>query len=363
MKKIAFLIILITGIMLVDACKKAETDPKLDMNSAVKSAITSPSEGSSIVLTAETASEMVNFSWSAAQYNLDNLASTQYLVQIAVADSSFESAKKLASTAETGFDITQAELNSMLITMGLIPGEAANIKFRVNASLNSYDDGATISESILESDPVTASVTPYETEGPPDYPKLWVPGAYQGWAPDAAWYVQSFEDDGIYTGYIYFPEDSESFEFKFTSQPNWDGTNYGAGETEGTLSTDGGAGNLSVPGPGGYRFNVNINDLTWTYELQTWGIIGEFNGWSEQINMEWDNVNNYLTLTTDIAAAENNRFKFRANDNWDMAMGDIDPSDGKTLTSPGVDIPITDGNRTINLILSGPTNQYEIIEN
>jgi len=363
MKKIAFLIILITGILLVDACKKAETDPQLTMSTAVSPSITAPAEGAEIVLTEETASETVTFSWNAAQYNLTNLAFTQYLLEMAFADSSFNAAKKVATTTETNFSITQAELNSTLITMGLSADVAANMKFRVRASLNSYDDGATISETELNSNPVTAMFTPYETEGPPDYPKLWVPGAYQGWAPDAAFYIQSFEDDGNYTGYIYFPEDSESFEFKFTSQPNWDGTNYGAGETDGTLSTDGGAGNLSVPGPGGYRFNVNINDLTWTYELQTWGIIGEFNGWSEQINMTWDDENHYLTLTYDIPAADNNRFKFRANDDWDIALGDIDPPDGKTLTSPGVDIPITDGNKTINLILSGPDPTYEIIEN
>jgi hypothetical protein len=361
MKNIAFLIILLTGIMLVDACKKAETDPQLNMNSAVSPSITAPAEGSEIMLTEETASETVTFSWNAAQYNLSDLASTQYLLQIVVADSSFDIAKKIATTTATSFSITQAELNSTLITMGLTPDVAANMKFRVRASLNSYDDGATIAETELISDPVTAMITPYQSEAPPEYPKLWVPGAYQGWAPDVAPVIQSFEDDGIYTGYVYFPEDSESFYFKFTSEPSWDGTNYGAGDTEGTLSDTGG--DILLPGPGGYRLTVNLNDLTWTYELQTWGIIGEFNGWAEQWNLEWDNVNNYLTITTDIPAAENNRFKFRANDDWDMAMGDLDPSDGKTLTSPGVDIPITDGNKTINLILSGPKPQYQIIEN
>lgn len=349
---------------MVDACKKAETDPQLDMNSAVSSAITAPTDGSEIMLTEETASEMVTFSWTAAHYNLTNLASTQYLVQIAIADSGFATAKKLVATTETSFEVSQAELNSTLLSMGLLPDVAATMNFRVIASLNSYDDGATIPESQLESTPTTATITPYQSEAPPEYPKLWVPGDYQGWAPDVAWYIQSFEDDGTYTGYIYFPDvEGATFEFKFTSEASWDGTNYGAGDTEGTLSEDSGAGNLKVPGPGGYRFNVNINDLTWTYELQTWGIIGEFNGWAEQWNMEWDNVNNYLTITTDIPAADNNRFKFRANDDWDVAMGDLDPSDGKTLTSPGVDIPITDGNRTINLILSGPNPQYEIIEN
>ena len=35
-------------------------------------------------------------------------------------------------------------------------------------------------------------------------------------------------------------------EFKFTSEKSWDGVNYGAGAKDGTLSTDGGAGNLKA---------------------------------------------------------------------------------------------------------------------
>jgi hypothetical protein len=101
-----------------------------------------------------------------------------------------------------------------------------------------------------------------------ELPKLWVPGEYQGWSPDTAPTIEDADEDGIFIGVVEFPDSAPSFAFKFTSQPDWDGTNYGDGGSEGTLSTDGGAGDLTVPGPGSYLFTVDINNLTWSYELQ-----------------------------------------------------------------------------------------------
>ena len=363
MKKTAFLLIIITGILFMDSCKKDDTDPKLDMSKAVAPFITSPEEGASFVFTENNATNEFTISWTEAEYNIENLASTIYSVQAADADSSFDSGKQLVSTTETSFTATYGEINSILIGLGFNPDVAAGIKFRVSASLKSYDDGLVIEGTVLESPVVNNTMTPYESGGPVDYPKLWVPGDYQGWSPADAPNVLSFNDDGIYTGYLYFPDyEGATFEFKFTSEPSWDGINYGAGAEEGTLDTDGGAGNLKVPGPGGYRVYVDINNLTWTYELQNWGIIGEFNGWSEDINMDWDEEYNFLTLTYDFPDVPDNRFKFRANDSWDLNLGDIDPPDGETLTEGGGDIPITAGTWTINLILSGPDPKYQILE-
>ena len=46
---------------------------------------------------------------------------------------------------------------------------------------------------------------------------------------------------GNYAGYAYL-----NGEYKCTSQQNWSGPNYGAGSTEGTLSTAEDAGNLTA---------------------------------------------------------------------------------------------------------------------
>ncbi|PID93198.1 MAG: hypothetical protein CSA95_08615 [Bacteroidetes bacterium] len=97
--------------------------------------------------------------------------------------------------------------------------------------------------------------------------KLWLPGSYQGWDPGAAPTIVDPENDGTYSGVVDITGEGTIL-FKFTSQPNWDGTNYGAGETAGTLSADGAAGNLELPEGGSYLFTVDTNALTWTFEKQ-----------------------------------------------------------------------------------------------
>lgn len=97
---------------------------------------------------------------------------------------------------------------------------------------------------------------------------LWVPGTYCAWVHADATTLTDPEDDGIFTGTVEFADGAENYTFKFTSQGDWEGTNYGAGANDGELSTDGSAGDLEVPGAGTYMFTVDINALTWTYELQ-----------------------------------------------------------------------------------------------
>ena len=270
-----------------------------------------------------------------------------------IADSSFNNMKEIGSTTETSFSITVAEMNSKLLSLGLEANVARDIEFKVYAYINNETTYSDLFSTVF-----IFNATPYEASSG-DYPKLWVPGDYQGWSPADAPNIYSFNNDGIFTGYIYFPEGG-TYEFKFTSDPDWEHTNYGF-ETEGTLSTDPGAGNLSVPGPGGYEVIVDINNLTWSYTAENWGVIGEFTSWAEDIDMEWDAENNYLTLTYDVPDAPDNRFKFRANDSWDVNLGDADPPDG-TLVPGGADIPIpAPGVYTFNLILSGPVPTYEFI--
>lgn len=72
-----------------------------------------------------------------------------------------------------------------------------------------------------------------------------------------------------------YPQEDD-YEFKFTSAPNWGGTNYGGTNPffpggNGTISTSGG--NLSFPeGAGYYKLNVNVNEESWTYTKTTWGL-------------------------------------------------------------------------------------------
>jgi hypothetical protein len=357
MKKIALFVILLIGISLMFSCEKKDATPVLDMSQAKPAAITEPSSEAQFILTQENAdSIMTTFKWSPVNYNLDNLEKTKYSLQIDLADSNFVNAVELVNTTETSFAITVGQMNSVVVPLGLETGVPGTVEIRIFSYLNTDTD-----VSYLYSDAISLTITPYE--GIVDYPKLWVPGDYQGWNPAEAPNIYDFDNDGVFTGYIYMPEGG-TYEFKFTSAPDWAHINYGAGADEGTLDTDGGAPNLSVPGPGGYYVTVDVNNLTWTYELQNWGVIGEWLGWAEDIDMLWDAENQQLYVTVEnIPAAENQCFKYRANDSWDLNLGANDPDDG-TLVPGGANIPIPNGGTlTFYLRFTTPLPTYEVKEN
>ncbi len=354
MKKLGFIIIAIIGLGFMYSCEKQAADPVLDMTQAQKPAFTQPDAGTAFVLTEETADSTITLNWAPAKYNLDDLEMTNYSIQVGMADSNFVDAKELASTTETSYTTTVQAMNKFLTGLGLQADSAMDVIFRIHSFLNTDSD-----YSDQYSETLTLNFTTYTTVV--EYSKLYVPGDYQGWDPAGAPVIYDFNGDGIYTGYIYFPAGG-TFEFKFTSDPDWDHTNYGNGG-EGLLSIDPGAGNLTVPGAGGYNFTVNTNDLTWSYELQNWGVIGQWLNWESDIKLNWDIQTQDLSVTVEgIPAAADQRFKFRANDGWDINLGAVDPPDGKTLTYGGADIPIPDGG-TITFILrfTTPEPTYELV--
>lgn len=363
MKKIALLLILVSGIILIDACKKVETDPKLDMNKAVKSMITEPTEGGNYILLEENDTVEVSFTWTTASYFPEDLAIPFYLLQMVEADSAYDGAKELISTTATIYTTTVKSLNKTLLGMGLEAGESTEMKFRVTSSLKSYDDGKTIASTLLDSDVVTASFTPYESfVPPPEGPdSLWVPGDYQGWNPGGAPNVFSPDQDGKYSGYIYFLPGG-SFEFKFTAAPDWDHTNFGNGG-DGILDPDAGAGNLLIPGTGNYWLTADTVALTWTNELRDFALVGTFNGWGDQPDapLTWDEVHWMWTVTMDFEAGA--EIKWRANSDWAVNLGINDPDDGLLKQDGGNIIVPAGGNYTINLYLYEPVPRYEIIAN
>ncbi len=172
-------------------------------------------------------------------------------------------------------------------------------------------------------------------------PYLYVPGNHQGWAPATAPFVYS-TDFMNYSGFV-----SLDGEFKFTSEQTWDGTNYGAGATNGALSTDGGAGNLNVE-KGFYLLKANISTLTWSaVQIKTFGLIGSATtgGWDTSTPMTFDAAKGEYSIH---ATLKDGELKFRANDTWDVNLG----GDLNNLTFGGDNIAVTAGTYKITLSLS-----------
>lgn len=355
MKKLSIIFILLIGLGLLLSCEKEETDPVLYIDQTTAPSLTQPAAGSAFVLKKDSAANIATtFAWNPAVYSLSDLEAVSYILQFDMVDSNFKNKVNLTATKQTEFEISVGDLNQHAIKVGAPTGEASDFEIRIYASISANSEYTEI-----YSGATSVTITPYEEVV--EAAKLWVPGDYQGWDPATAPNIFDYDNDGVYNGYIYFPEGG-TYEFKFTSAPDWKHTNFGFGG-EGILDTDPGAGNLSVPDFGGYSVEVDTVNLTWTYELQNWGVIGQWLDWAEDIDMEWDADNQYLHVTVEnIPAAEDQRFKFRANDAWDINLGAKDPDDG-TLVPGGADIPIPDGG-TIKFILRFTTEEptYEIIQ-
>jgi hypothetical protein len=182
--------------------------------------------------------------------------------------------------------------------------------------------------------------------------QLYVPGGHQGWSPESAPVVYSPNLDWKFDGYVYMEAGNE---FKFTSDPDWSHTNYGNGGN-GTLSTDGGAGNLTVSATGFYRLTVDLSNEPYTYTTTStdWGLIGDATpgGWDASTPMTLNAATGEWTVTVTLAGGK--EFKFRANNGWDINLG----GDVSNLTYGGSNIPVaSDGNYLVTLKL-GDASAY-----
>ncbi len=188
------------------------------------------------------------------------------------------------------------------------------------------------------------------------YPEtMGVTGSFQGWAPDAAPRLWGDTATGNYWGYVsMFGEGDADVEFKFTTQGNWDGPNYGSTGTEGELSNDNGAGNLTIA-PGLYRLDANIAAMTYTVTpLTKVGLIGNGVGsWDDdQAELVRDPEDGLYKAKGVVCAG--GEFKIRFNGNWDENLGG-DPED---MTIGGSNIAITAG--TYDFVLDLTHTPYKV---
>ncbi|NOY94872.1 MAG: SusF/SusE family outer membrane protein [Chlorobi bacterium] len=341
MRKSAIILITIIGLISLFSCEKDETRAILK-EVITPPSITSPSDGTSMVLSLADSANSIEFNWTKPDYGFP--AGVSYAVQIDKAGNNFKEAVTIASGTTESALVNVYTLNNLLLSNGYPEDISTAAEIRVRSIINSEVD-------TVYSPPITLNITPFEVVI--IYPVLYVPGSYQGWNPAEAPTFASVKSNGKYEGYVYI---SEAGGFKFTVTPSWD-VNYGG--SGGTLEPNGP--NFEAPEAGYYKLNANLNDLTYSFLKTDWGLIGSATpgGWDTDTNMEFDPVSETWILTIDLVAGE---IKFRANDGWDLNYGD-DGADGK-LEANGANIAIaTAGNYTITLDLSHPVYKYKIVKN
>ena len=172
-------------------------------------------------------------------------------------------------------------------------------------------------------------------------PVLYMAGDANGWATND--YLAG--EDGVhFTGFMYLNQNG----FKFCTQPEWKGTNYGA-----DFNTAADAANITMTEEAGY-YKVDVDLESKSYVLTpitTIGIIGSAspNGWDSDVDMTYVPYNAETKAlgyweAKDITLASG-EIKFRANDDWAINWG----GDVNALTQGGNNISVDAGTYDIKL--------------
>lgn len=172
-------------------------------------------------------------------------------------------------------------------------------------------------------------------------PVLYMAGDANGWATND--YLAG--DDGVhFTGYMYLNQNG----FKFCTQPELKGTNYGA-----DFNTAADAADITMTEEAGY-YKVDVDLESKSYVLTpitTIGIIGSAspNGWDSDVDMTYVPYNAETKAlgyweAKDITLASG-EIKFRANDDWAINWG----GDTNALTQGGDNISVEAGTYDIKL--------------
>lgn len=285
------------------------------------------------------ADNAVTFKWNASSFGFNGVV--KYSLEFAKKGDNFATVK--AVTADTlSKTLTVAELNTIANGLEVDNGVPADLEVRVKAIISDNFQAAYSNTQKLVVNSYLDLI---------DYPSMYAPGDYQGWNPAGAAKLVSLKSDKVYEGYAYFSAATTTF--KFTTQPNWDGTNYGGTSSgnKGVLSATGD--NLQVTGAGYYYLTLDLGSNAWSATLTTWSMIGNAaKGWDTDLDLTFDPAKNVWTATADLSAGE---FKFRANHAYDINYGDNKPGD-PFLNRDGANIKITEAGTydiVLNLSIAG----------
>lgn len=171
-------------------------------------------------------------------------------------------------------------------------------------------------------------------------PILYMAGDANGWNHSD---VLNSNDGVHFTGYMYLNQNG----FKFSTQPNWKGTSYGA-----DFDTAPDAGNIVITEEAGfYQVDVDLSAKKYTLTPFTIGIIGNATpkGWDGDTDMTY-NAEEHCWELKDVTLTDG-EMKFRSNHSWN----DPNPNWGGTLDAlvqKGDNIAVAAGTYDIKLVVN-----------
>lgn len=310
------------------ACEKDEE--RLLLNETAVPVATLSSQN--IVLTRDRAdADVLTINWAKPEYGF-NAAST-YTILIDKKGGDFSKAQTVTVGNALTKTFKAAELNTLLIALGLTPGAAADVDFRVQSTL-----GPTTRLSSVVS---TVRATPYLDRL--DLSTTWgVVGSAtpNGWnGPDVPFFRQQGNASGDLVAYTTLTDG----EIKFRQNNAWD---VNLGGSAGKLVANGD--NIKVTA-GTYRITFNPTALTYKIEPFSLGVVGDAtpNGWNgPDVPFVYDPSTDQWRAIVTLKAGD---IKFRLNNAWDVNYG----GSAGTLATGGDNIKVTPGTYLISLDLRG----------
>ena len=177
-------------------------------------------------------------------------------------------------------------------------------------------------------------------------------GEMTGWSSDVM-LTRDMNNPDMFSGFITVSEADDAdtngvVEMKFRANHDW-AVNWGSADfPTGTAIQDGA--NIPVPyGTYAVTFNCSTGEYTYTATCGNISLIGEFNGWSDDLFLTRNTTNpdmwwGYITVTEAEDADTNGvvEMKFRANSDWGTNWGAAGfPTD--TAVQDGANIPVPYG--------------------
>ena len=315
--------------------------------------LTAPNSGAAYVLSpANAAVQAERFTWKSANFGGD--VQVNYAVEIDKKGNAFKTPQSIGSVISANqVSVSVESMNKAALLLKATPFAPSEFEVRIKASAGAL--------AAMYSNIIGIVVTPYTTENP----KLWVPGGYaaasgypKDWDPATSPQLSASAFGKVdFEGYINFND--ANAEYKFTSFPEWKGE-YAAGATPGTLALTGP--NLKIPAAGYYLIVADTEKLTYKATATAWGIIGDGTpgGWDNSTAMTYNKTTKVWTLTANLTQKE---MKFRANNAWDLNLGDTGANGTMEYGGDNIKVPSA-GNYTITLDLSSPRNyKYSLTKN